>query len=74
MTEKHLSSQFDAELRAVSTRVLEMGGLAESQVAQAIYALTNFSGETASQVLQQEEPERRRPNLSGLPPRSPSSS
>jgi phosphate transport system protein len=55
MTEKHLSSQFDAELRAVSTRVLEMGGLAESQVAQSIYALTNFSGETASQVLQQEE-------------------
>jgi phosphate transport system protein len=55
MTEKHMSSQFESELRAVSTRVLEMGGLAESQVAQAIYALTNFSGETASQVLQQEE-------------------
>ena len=32
-----------------------MGGLVESQVAQAIYALTNFSGETASQVLAQEE-------------------
>jgi phosphate transport system protein len=32
-----------------------MGGLVESQVAQAIYALSNFSGETASQVLQQEE-------------------
>lgn len=55
MTEKHLSSQFDAELRAVSTRVLEMGGLAEAQVAQAIYALTHFSGETATQVLQQED-------------------
>ncbi|HYF40820.1 MAG TPA: phosphate signaling complex protein PhoU, partial [Ramlibacter sp.] len=33
----------------------EMGGLVESQVAQAIYALTNFSGETASHVLTQEE-------------------
>lgn len=55
MTDKHISSQFDAELRDVSTRVLEMGGLAEAQVAQAIYALTNFSGETATQVLQQEE-------------------
>ncbi|MBI3155800.1 MAG: phosphate signaling complex protein PhoU [Burkholderiales bacterium] len=51
----HISSQFDAELRDVSSRVLAMGGLAEAQVAQAIYALTNFSGETASQVLRQEE-------------------
>ena len=55
MSEKHLSTQFDAELSAISTRVLEMGGLAESQVAQAIYALVNFSGETATQVLKQEE-------------------
>jgi len=55
MTEKHLSTQFDAELSGISNRVLEMGGLVESQVAQAIYALTNFSGETASQVLVQEE-------------------
>jgi phosphate transport system protein len=51
MTDKHLSSQFDAELSGISTRVLEMGGLVESQVAQAVYALTHFSGETATQVL-----------------------
>lgn len=55
MTEKHLSTQFDAELGAISNRVLEMGGLVESQVAQAIYALTHFSTETAQQVLLQEE-------------------
>ena len=55
MSDKHLSTQFDAELSGVSSRVLEMGGLAESQVAQALYALTHFSGETAAQVLQQEE-------------------
>jgi phosphate transport system protein len=55
MSDKHLSTQFDAELAGISNRVLEMGGLAESQVAQAIYALKNFSGETASQVLIQEE-------------------
>ncbi|MCU0774627.1 MAG: phosphate signaling complex protein PhoU [Ideonella sp.] len=54
MTDKHISSQFDAELRDVSSRVLQMGGLAESQVAQAMYALVHFSGETATQVLQQE--------------------
>ncbi|MFT3856954.1 MAG: phosphate signaling complex protein PhoU [Aquabacterium sp.] len=53
--EKHLSSQFDVELSAISTRVLEMGGLVESQVQQAIYALTHFSGETASQVIETEE-------------------
>ncbi len=42
MNDKHLSSQFDAELSGISTRVLEMGGLVESQVAQAIYALTSL--------------------------------
>jgi phosphate transport system protein len=55
MTDKHLSSQFDSELAAISSRVLEMGGLVESQVAQALYALKHFSGETAEQVLTQEE-------------------
>jgi len=53
--EKHLSTQFDAELSEISTRVLEMGGLVESQVAQAIYALTNFSEATATEVLVREE-------------------
>ncbi|MBX9848435.1 MAG: phosphate signaling complex protein PhoU [Rhodocyclaceae bacterium] len=55
MTDKHLSTQFDSELSGISTRVLEMGGLVESQLAQAVYALTNFSAETASQVLVLEE-------------------
>ena len=55
MSDKHLSTQFDAELSGISTRVLEMGGLVESQVAQAVYALTHFSAETASQVLVLEE-------------------
>jgi phosphate transport system protein len=55
MPDKHLSTQFDAELAGISNRVLEMGGLVESQVAQAVYALSKFSGETATQVLQQEE-------------------
>jgi phosphate transport system protein len=55
MSDKHLSTQFDAELSGISTRVLEMGGLVESQVVQAVHALTNFSGEIASVVLQGEE-------------------
>ena len=55
MSDKHLSTQFDAELSGISTRVLEMGGLVESQVARAVYALTHFSAETASEVLVGEE-------------------
>jgi phosphate transport system protein len=55
MADKHLSTQFDNELSGISNRVLEMGGLVESQVAQAVYALSEFSMETATQVLRQEE-------------------
>lgn len=55
MSDKHLSTQFDAELAGISSRVLEMGGLVEAQVAQSVHALTQFSGETATQVLQAEE-------------------
>ena len=51
MTDKHLSTQFDAELSGISTRVLEMGGMVESQISRAVYALTNFSNEIASEVL-----------------------
>ena len=54
MTEKHLSTQFDAELSGLSTRVLEMGGLVESQVALAVQALVNLSSEVAIQVATQE--------------------
>ncbi|MCD6667233.1 MAG: phosphate signaling complex protein PhoU [Hydrogenophaga sp.] len=54
MGDKHLSSQFDAELNSISTHVLEMGGLVESQLHQAIYALVHLSLETAEQVLENE--------------------
>ncbi|MDD2924802.1 phosphate signaling complex protein PhoU [Rhodoferax sp.] len=50
MPEKHLSTQFDSELSAVSTRLMELGGLVESQIQQAIYALSQFSIEVADQV------------------------
>jgi phosphate transport system protein len=55
MNDKHISTQFDSELSGISSRVLEMGGLVESQVVQAVYALTHSSGETASNVLRAEE-------------------
>lgn len=54
MSDKHLSSQFDEELSGISNRVMEMGGLVESQVTQAIYALREVHGEVATQVLEAE--------------------
>ncbi|MCE4557733.1 phosphate signaling complex protein PhoU [Roseateles cellulosilyticus] len=54
MVDKHLSTQFDAELSGISTRVLEMGGLVEAQVAQAVQALNDFSPESADEVLARE--------------------
>ena len=50
MYDKHLSSQFDNELNRVSTNVLELGGLVEMQIRQAIYALSEFSIEVADRV------------------------
>jgi phosphate transport system protein len=55
MNERHISSRFDADLRDVSNRVLEMGGLAESQVVLAMRALAQMDGDAAAEVLQQEE-------------------
>lgn len=53
--EKHISSQFDAELNRISTQVLEMGGVVESQLQQVLYALANLSAETCTQVLEIED-------------------
>ena len=49
--DKHISSQFDAELGSVSSRVLELGGLVESQIRHAVYSLSQFSIEVADQVI-----------------------
>jgi len=54
MVDKHISSQFDAELNSISTHVLEMGGLVESQLHQAVYSLIHLSSESARQVLENE--------------------
>ena len=55
MSDKHLSTQFDAELSGVSTRVLEMGGLVESQLSRAIAALAAFDSDGAGEILREEE-------------------
>ncbi len=54
MGDKHLSSQFDSELTAISKRVMEMGGLVESQIRTAVYALAQLSSEAAGEVMRAE--------------------
>jgi phosphate transport system protein len=54
MTEKHLSSQFDSELNTVSSRVMELGGMVEAQIHQAVYALQEFDSEAADRVTETE--------------------
>ena len=49
--DKHISSQFDAELAGISSRVLELGGMVESQIRHAVYSLSQFSVEVADQVI-----------------------
>lgn len=54
MTEKHLSSQFDTELNGVSSRVMELGGMVEAQIHQAVHALAQFDVEAADRVMETE--------------------
>lgn len=48
---KHISKRFDAELEAVRTDVLNMGGLVEAQVERALRALQNIDGELGDEVV-----------------------
>ena len=51
MSDKHLSTQFDSELSDVSSRVLEIGGMVEAQLADAINALLNGSVAAADRAM-----------------------
>ncbi|HZQ71475.1 MAG TPA: phosphate signaling complex protein PhoU [Burkholderiales bacterium] len=48
---EHLSKQFDAELEAIRSRVLEMGGLVESQIRRALDALASGDRSLADEVI-----------------------
>ena len=50
--DKHLSTQFDTDLDVISKNLMRLGGLVESQVSQAIYALSKSSAEVAEEVLE----------------------
>ena len=55
MADKHLSTQFDSGLNSLSSRVMELGGLVESQIRQAIYAVSEFNADVARQVIETED-------------------
>ena len=54
MVDKHLSSQFDADLNSVCGKLLEMGGLVESQVSMGMRAFAQLDAELADQVMARE--------------------
>ena len=55
MTDKHLSTQFDADLNAINTKLLQMGGLVESQIERAMRALADFDADRADRVIAREQ-------------------
>lgn len=55
MSDKHLSSQFDADLNAVSSRMLAMGGLVEQQIIDAMRGLNEFDRGLIDHVIAEEE-------------------
>jgi phosphate transport system protein len=54
MPDKHLSSKFDADLNLLLSRLLEMGGLVESQIAYALEAVKGFNTVLVDRVLEGE--------------------
>lgn len=54
MSDKHISSHFDAELQRLSSKFLEMGGLVESQLNNAMEALNRFDSNLVEKVIAEE--------------------
>ncbi len=53
--DQHISQQYNADLEELRTEVLEMGGLVEQQIIDAVGAIANADGELAEHVLKVEE-------------------
>ncbi len=51
---QHISNQFNADLERLRTHFLEMGGLVEEQVADAVEAIETANSELAEKVMQNE--------------------
>lgn len=55
MPDKHLSSQFDADLNALCSNLLEMGGLVETQILDATRAFSEMDIELCATVIEREK-------------------
>ena len=55
MSDKHLSSQFDADLNSLCSSLLEMGGLVESQVTTAMRGFEQMDIELCNLVIEREK-------------------
>ncbi len=53
--EHHISTQFDSDLEELKSRMLEMGGLVEHQVADALRAMEAADSELAMKVIEKED-------------------
>lgn len=58
--DQHISQQYNADLEQLRTQLLEMGGVVEDQVADAVTAIENADGELAEKVLRTEDDVDRR--------------
>lgn len=52
--DNHISQKFNADLEALKTQLLEMGGLVEKQVRNAVKAIEDVDSELASNVIENE--------------------
>ena len=54
-SEHHISHQFDAELEAIKSRVLAMGGIVERQIEDAVVAIIDADSQRAEEVVAREK-------------------
>ena len=55
-SEHHISHQFDAELEAIKSRVLAMGGIVERQIEDAVVAIIDADSQRADEILVKRQP------------------
>jgi phosphate transport system protein len=53
--DKHISQQFDSDLEALKSQVLEMGGVVEQQIIDSVIALETADSKIAERVIQVED-------------------
>ena len=55
MNDRHLSSQFDEDLNSLCSKLLQMGGMVESQIEIAMRGFSEANIDLCEQVIEQEK-------------------